>query len=64
MTPADEAIDPELSRGEPVAKGFNILCGNVGQDDGFHTGFDDGLSSFVDIPQSGLPSKQVVHKWR
>ena len=26
MTPADEAIDPELPGGEPVAKGFDILC--------------------------------------
>ena len=56
----NEAIDPELSGGEAVAKGFNVLCGEVGQDDRFHASFDD-ICLFLDIHQSAPPSKRGVH---
>ena len=46
MTPANQAIDAQLPGGKPVAKRFNILRSEVGQDDRFHAGFDDGLASF------------------
>ena len=61
MTPSDQAIDPQLPRGKTGAKRFNIFCSEVGEDDGFHPSFDDGLSSlWMFINRHRHPNKLSV----
>ena len=45
-TSETKPLDPQLPGGKPVAKRFNILCGEVCQNDGFHTGLDDRFTFF------------------